>query len=203
MCIFWQVLDALPPLRSSMDAEPELAMAASGQVLDGAQLSQVSSVLSDLAALRAYLLTHPKALAEDIDSKLAAAADKAKGSHGNDASRFGVDRFDGDIPLLCGMARGIVLPDTLVAALEGAFDERQQLSEARFPQLATLRRRAEQLYASISATVAGLMAGSLKDVMVDDARVMEVGGRFLLPIKPSYKAGVGIVHDLSRTGRTV
>lgn len=84
----------------------------------------------------------------------------------------------------------------------GAFDERQQLSEARFPQLGSLRRQAEQLYASISATVSGLMAGALKDA-VAEPRVMEVGGRFLLPIKPSYKAGVGIVHDMSRTGRTV
>ena len=168
----------------------------------------VSNLLSDLNALRSYLLTHPRAFTEDVDSKLAssegasAATATATSAAGNDASRFGIDRFGGDIPLLCGMVRGIILPDALVAALDSAFDEKQQLSEARFPQLGALRRKAETLYASISSTVAGLMAGSLKDA-VAEPRVMEVGGRFLLPIKPSYKNGVGIVHDLSRTGRTV
>ena len=32
---------------------------------------------------------------------------------------------------------------------------------------------------------------------------MEVGDRFLVPVKPTNKRGVGIVHDASRTGRTV
>jgi len=168
----------------------------------------VSNLLSDLSALRSYLLTHPRAFTEDVDSKLASATGEDTGATpvaaaaGNDASRFGIDRFGGDIPLLCGMVRGIILPDALVNALDGAFDEKQQLSETRFPQLGALRKKAETLYASISSTVSSLMAGALKDA-VAEPRVMEVGGRFLLPIKPSYKNGVGIVHDLSRTGRTV
>ena len=36
-----------------------------------------------------------------------------------------------------------------------------------------------------------------------ESRYMEVGDRFLVPVKPTNKRGVGIVHDASRTGRTV
>ena len=117
--------------------------------------------------------------------------------------------------------------------LDGAFDEKQGLCERRFPQLSALRRRTKDLYRSISSTVASLIAGCgilwscvtlifcalstdmlftgfvmlfrvrpLKDA-VAEPRVMEMGGRFLLPIKPTYKRGIGIVHDASRTGRTI
>lgn len=46
------------------------------------------------------------------------------------------------------------------------------------------------------------MQSTLKDA-VDESRVMERGGRFLLPIKPTFKNGIGIVHDSSRSGRTI
>ena len=43
----------------------------------------------------------------------------------------------------------------------------------------------------------------LSEDAVTESRYMEVGDRFLVPVKPTNKRGVGIVHDASRTGRTV
>lgn len=36
-----------------------------------------------------------------------------------------------------------------------------------------------------------------------DAYVSEIAGRFVIPVLPSYKRTVGIVHDTSRTGKTL
>lgn len=36
-----------------------------------------------------------------------------------------------------------------------------------------------------------------------EAYVSEIGGRFVIPVTPTYKRTVGIVHDSSRTGKTL
>lgn len=56
---------------------------------------------------------------------------------------------------------------------------------------------------AISAQIAALMAGPLKEALAEQDTVLERDGRFLLAVKPSHKAGVGIVHDASRTRRTL
>lgn len=36
-----------------------------------------------------------------------------------------------------------------------------------------------------------------------EAYVSEIAGRFVIPVTPTYKRTVGIVHDSSRTGKTL
>jgi DNA mismatch repair protein MutS2 len=40
-------------------------------------------------------------------------------------------------------------------------------------------------------------------INIQDGGLDERDGRFVVPIKPTYKRTVGIVHDTSRTGRTL
>ena len=76
----------------------------SGSVLDVGQLVTVAGVLSDLARLRSHILSHPLALAEDPDAPASTASTSCA-----DSSVGG----GGSIPILCSMARGIVLPDAV------------------------------------------------------------------------------------------
>lgn len=44
------------------------------------------------------------------------------------------------------------------------------------------------------------------ELMKDEGReayVSEIAGRFVIPVTPTYKRTVGIVHDSSRTGKTL
>ncbi len=108
------------------------------------------------------------------------------------------------MPQLAAYAAGIDLPDELLDLLTDAFDDDGRLSGVKFPQLRRLREEVQRLYGSIKSTVSDLMKSSGMSSMITDEYIAQRNGRFVLPIKNTYKrSGLGIVHDQSNTGRTV
>jgi len=101
-------------------------------------------------------------------------------------------------------AEEIDLPFELVDLLSDAFDQDGRLSGVKFPHLKRLRDEVDRLYGSIKNTVGQLMKSTGMSQMVTDEYIAQRNGRFVLPIKNTYKrAGLGIVHDQSNTGQTV
>ena len=163
-----------PFFGGSMDVTAELDAVARGEVLEVGGLATVSMTLRDLEQLRRWLLEGP--------------AQESRPA-----------------PLLKAWGESIVLPEQVVTILADAFDDKNQLSGTKFPRLGELRRDSEALYRRIRSTVESLISagnGGLGEALAE-SRFMEVGERFLVPVKPTYKKGLGIVHDASRTGKTV
>lgn len=108
------------------------------------------------------------------------------------------------VPQLAAYSEGIDIPYELVELLTDAFDKDGRLSGDKFPQLKRLRDEVDRLYGSIRNTVGQLMKSTGMSNMITDEYIAQRNGRFVLPIKNTYKrSGLGIVHDQSNTGQTV
>eukprot|EP00752_Nemacystus_decipiens_P002592 g2425.t1 len=173
------------PLRSGMSVERQLAIAADGSTLEAGEIASVASALEGLFELREFFC--------------GATAD-AKSAGGM------VDR-SGKTPRLAAVAAEITLDEGLLALLRGAFDSQGELSAERFPEIGRLRSKVASLRQGIKSTMNKLMAGGeFSGMLADEGReayVSEIAGRFVIPVTPTYKRTVGIVHDSSRTGKTL
>lgn len=57
-------------------------------------------------------------------------------------------------------------------------------------------------YFAVTNEIIHQLYGLMKDEG-REAYVSEIAGRFVIPVTPTYKRTVGIVHDSSRTGKTL
>jgi DNA mismatch repair protein MutS2 len=107
-------------------------------------------------------------------------------------------------PTLARLGAPIDLDRKLCRAYETALDEHGALSEAKWPQLGELRRRIGSLERSMRDTLERLLESPDYAEHLQDRYVTVRGDRFVLPIKAQAKSmGLGIVHDSSRSERTV
>jgi DNA mismatch repair protein MutS2 len=107
-------------------------------------------------------------------------------------------------PTLARLGAPIDLDRKLCRAYETALDEHGALSEATWPQLGELRRRIGSLERSMRDTLERLLESPDYAEHLQDRYVTVRGDRFVLPIKAQAKSmGLGIVHDSSRSERTV
>lgn len=107
-------------------------------------------------------------------------------------------------PTLAGLGAAIDLDRRLCRPFELALDEHGMLSETTYPVLGELRRRIASLERSIRTTLEGLLESPEYADVLQDRYVTLRGDRFVLPIKAHAKGlGLGIVHDASRSERTV
>jgi DNA mismatch repair protein MutS2 len=108
----------------------------------------------------------------------------------------------------------IELNTTLQILLEEAFDNEGRLSGKTFPVLGQLRATVRTLKADILQTLDSIVQlPSIKSKLALESGgplYSEVasssgssGGRLVLPIDPKYASQLGIVHDSSRSGKTV
>lgn len=167
------------PLGSGMDITAALDVASRGMTLEVSELKEVSASLTSLLDLVNFFT-------RDTDTS---------------------EQDRPPTPCLCKLIEPIVLDDELVDLLKDAFDINGQLCGRKFPEIGNLRRRIESLYNSIRLSVQKLLSAPEFSGMIADegrgAQVSEVNGRFVLPVRPTYKRKVGIVHDVSRTGKTM
>ena len=111
---------------------------------------------------------------------------------------------------LSAVASCITVNATLQDLLHNAFDDDSEgrLSGTTFPTIGRLRARVRSLKADIMATLDGLLATpSIQAKLALEsggAVYSEVsGGRLVIPVEQKYASAVGIVHDTSRSGKTV
>ncbi|CAM9252423.1 unnamed protein product [Chrysoparadoxa australica] len=162
------------PIHSNMDIDSILEIARTGATLEVAEMKDVKRALDTISEMHAYLC-------RDSGREMA--------------------------PTLAGLMEPVRLPEALLDIFDGAFDEEDELSGTKFREIGRLRREIRQLSASIRSSVQELLrSGEFAGMLADEgggAQASEIGGRFVIPVKPTYKRTVGIVHDTSRTGKTL
>lgn len=104
----------------------------------------------------------------------------------------------------------IQLNETLKTLLEDAFDENGNLSGETFPVLGRLRAKIRSLKSDILATLDALVSmPSIKSKLELESggplysEISNGGGRLVIPMNPKFASQYGIVHDSSRSGKTV
>lgn len=109
---------------------------------------------------------------------------------------------------LVQLADCITVNNTLQELLHKAFDKDGKLDGSTFPVVGRLRGRVRTLKSDIMATLDSLLTmPSIKSKLATEsggALISEVsGGRLVLPVDAKHASSVGIVHDSSRSGKTV
>ena len=106
-------------------------------------------------------------------------------------------------PVLWSLASPIVVDEVLLSDLLASFENGGQLSGRRYPILADLRERIAALTARTRRTLESMLTSDeMKDVLMD-RYVTERAGRFVLPMRATFKWSKGIVHGVSQSGETV
>ncbi|HEY2772981.1 MAG TPA: Smr/MutS family protein [Candidatus Binatia bacterium] len=107
-------------------------------------------------------------------------------------------------PVLARVGTAAIVDRALSRSFESALDEHGALSATTYPVLGELRRRIAGLERSIRDTLEGILESAEYADILQDRYVTTRGDRFVVPVKAHAKGlGLGIVHDASRTERTV
>ena len=115
-----------------------------------------------------------------------------------------LERHGRDAPTLAGIGEPVSPDRRLCRTFAAAIDEHGQLSEATYPVLGELRRRIASLERSIRTTLENLLDSPEYADVLQDRYVTVRGDRFVVPVKSHARnLGLGIVHDASRSERTV
>jgi DNA mismatch repair protein MutS2 len=108
------------------------------------------------------------------------------------------------------LASCITVNATLQDLLHNAFEkEGGRLSGTTFPKIGTLRARVRALKMDVMGTLDGLLRSpSIKNKLALESggplySEINNGGRLVIPVDRKYASAVGIVHDTSRSGKTV
>jgi len=110
---------------------------------------------------------------------------------------------DEDAPILWETVSPHELEGELLWRLTKSFDQDGQLSGELYPELAELRNLIAATKKRIRSTLDELVRSEGLGDALQDRFITERGGRFVLPVKSSRRAGIGIVHDTSQSGETV
>ena len=169
-----------PPLEGlRFDLKNILDIVQNGEVLEGPELFEVSSMMNAMEDLQMWSM--------------------------------GLRRIDNrEFTMLPLIMEEIELNATLQTLLEDAFDDDGKLSGKTFPELGRLREQIRVLRADILATLDSLVSlPSIKSKLALESggplysEISNGGGRLVLPMDPKYASQFGIVHDSSRSGKTV
>ncbi|MFN7147564.1 MAG: hypothetical protein ACK4YP_27600, partial [Myxococcota bacterium] len=118
------------------------------------------------------------------------------------ALRGWLDDNAASCPRLAGIGTPVFVDPYLLDDLRDAFDAAGQLSESRWPELGTFRRRIDQLRDRIRSTLDEIIRGDDWGDALQDRFFTERDGRFVVPIKMGARRGLGIVHGTSNSGET-
>lgn len=106
-------------------------------------------------------------------------------------------------PELARIAAAIEVDDALRARLRQSYAADGTLDGDYHPSLGELRRRIDGLRGRIRSTLDDILRGDSFGEALQDRYVTERNGRFVVPVKASYRRGLGIVHGRSGSGETV
>ena len=183
----------------SFDIESILKLVSEdGEVLQGPEILEISSMMNAMEDVQLW----SRGLERIVDRS---ETSKTKSNHKRKES----------VPLFVEIPRivqDINLNNTLQKLLEDAFDDDGKISGETFPVLGELRKNLRNLKADILQTLNDIIQlPSMKSKLALESGgpvISEVGsstgvGRLVLPIDPKYSSDVGIVHDSSRSGKTM
>jgi DNA mismatch repair protein MutS2 len=113
-----------------------------------------------------------------------------------------------DFVQLPALVSSMTVNTTLQQLLQSAFDKEMRLNGETFPQIGQLRTLIRSLKSEVMSTLDTLIAtSSVKSKLSLEsggALYSEVqGGRLVIPVDRKYASSIGIVHDSSRSGKTV
>eukprot|EP00536_Pseudo-nitzschia_multiseries_P001502 jgi/Psemu1/317588/estExt_fgenesh1_pm.C_190024 len=188
-----------PPLDGySFDLESILKICSEdGEVLEGPEILEISTMMNAMEDIQLW----SRSLEYIVDESTAS----------DDGETSSSTNMFVEIPRI---VQGIELNTTLQTLLEDAFDQQGRLSGKTFPILGELRAKVRTLKADILQTLDSIVQlPSIKSKLALESGgplYSEVasnnggnGGRLVLPIDPKYASQLGIVHDSSRSGKTV
>jgi len=107
------------------------------------------------------------------------------------------------IPSLMALCQEIELPDKLLDAILEAFDEEQELSLKKFPELAQLRQRVKDLEDSCTRVMSEVTTSGKYSAYLAQEGYMQFGSYYVLLVKPRHAEKVGRIFDATRSGRNV
>ena len=177
-----------PPLSSSFDVQSMWEKSEAGGVLDGPDVLEIFTIMQACVKVAKWCQTLEKARMWIVP---------------------GMEKEEKDEPpfkQLPKIGKSIFIDDDLLDLLESAFDEDGRLSGQTFQGIGRLRAKVRTLKGDILATLDTLMSSpSVKNkVSMESGGSLysEVNGRIVIPISEQYSNSVGIVHDVSRSGKT-
>ncbi len=177
-----------PPLASSFDVRPMWEKADAGGVLDGPDVLEVSTIMKACVKVAKWCKSLEKARTWQVPGLV---------EEKQDESPFK------ELPQL---GRHIFIDEDLLDLLQSAFDEDGRLSGRTFQGIGRLRAKVRTLKGDILSTLDSLMTSpSVKNKLSLESGgslYSEVNGRIVIPISEKYSNSVGIVHDVSRSGKT-
>jgi len=199
-----------PPLEGlSFDIESILKIISDdGEVLEGPDILEIYTMMNAMEDLQ--LWSHGLERIVDNSAISAMASSRREGDE-NDSSSSSPrsPQLFVEIPRI---VQSIKLNSTLQNLLEEAFDNEGKLSSKTFPYLGQLRAKLRTLKADILQTLENIvqlpyikskLALESGGPVISEVASSSGAGRLVLPIDPKYASTLGIVHDSSRSGKTV
>lgn len=167
-----------PPLSNmGFDLKSILSIADQGQVLEGPEILEVATMMNTLENVQLW----------------------GKGLRAVETL---------DFVELPKMTDCVNVNTTLQELLHNAFDKDGRLSGKTFPMIGQLRAKVRTLKSDILDTLDSLLAtpsiASKLALESGGAKFSEVNGRIVIPVDQKFnKASLGIIHDTSRSGKTL
>jgi DNA mismatch repair protein MutS2 len=186
-----------PPLQGFTFAlEPMLdAVEQKGQVLEGPELLEISIMLDIMEDVTCW----HRGLLQQKQTTMSLSSSSSFSDGGGEQCLFI------ELPKL---AECIVVNSTLQELLRNAFDDKEvtKLSGTTFPTIGQLRAKVKTLRADVLQKLQDLIQlPSFQPKLALESggpAYSEINGRLVVPLNPKFANSIGIVHDMSRSGRT-
>jgi len=109
-----------------------------------------------------------------------------------------------ELPLLAGLARGIVPLDQLAKDIDRCLSPTGELLDAASPKLASVRHRMREVRQEVLTHLQAIITSPRGRKIVQEPIITEREGRYVIPVKVESRRQIkGIVHDVSNTEATV
>ena len=185
-----------PPMGGmALDIEPVFSMVDAGQVLEGPEILEVATTLEVLQDVNGW--------AQALSNVDGSASDDGLGMEYDEDEEEAITEFV-ELPRLGAF---IEVDDDLLDLLTNAFDDDGRISGVTFPEVGMLRAKVRTLKRGIISTLDSLLTtpsiSSKLSLESGGPTYSEVNGRIVIPVADKFKNSVGIMHDVSRSGKTV
>lgn len=181
---------------TTLDVQSIFRMAEQGQVLEGPEILEIATILQIVQSVEQW-----------TQNSLLTYNDVVNSSSKNDSNASTSNKDDDTIHKFVEIPRltsHLDLPIELLILLTDAFDEKTgSLSGTTFPKIGELRSKIRTSKRSILSELDALLPSLQLSLESGGSTYSEVNGRIVVPVDQKRASDVGIVHDASRSGKTV